>query len=210
MTIAGASATVHPSVPRSPRSRTLRRILFGFGVGFALVGIWFVAALCMFVLPSQQPLHRADAIVVLAPPTSRLPTALGAIESGLSDQLWISHVPPMSSDSPPPDLNIHPCGRPETQVAAMCFTPQTNDTIGEARAVGEIVAEADIDSVVVATDITHSARAHLLFERCLPAGTEVQMLLVNERPGKRHLMERMLYESLAYAKALFEVRACNP
>lgn len=90
-----------------------------------------------------------------------------------------------------------------------CFTPATDETIGEARAVAKLVEQSGATRLIVTTNTSHATRAKFIFERCLPSGTEVQMLLVDEPGGNGHLFQRMIYETGAFAKALTEVNSCR-
>lgn len=73
----------------------------------------------------------------------------------------------------------------------------------------QLVERTGATSVIVTTRKSHAARAKLLFEQCLPSGTEVQMLLVDEPRALGNLLDRMLYETVAFAKALAESGNCD-
>ncbi|MGO3233790.1 MAG: YdcF family protein [Microbacterium sp.] len=181
-----------------------------FAAGGVLAVAWFVTALILFVLPAQQPLHHADAIVTLAPGTMRIATAQRAIDEGAADEFWISYLPQGTPDTDGAGVVVEACAPDAPRaVVTTCFTPRSDNTIGEARMVAELVATSGTKSVIVTTEVTHSARAKFLFERCLPAGTDVQMLLVEEPPGWRHLLQRMGYETAAFAKAVLQAHLCD-
>lgn len=173
----------------------------------ALAVAWFVAALTLFVLPRQQPLHEADAIVSLSPPADRLPVALAAFGDGLAPRLWVSYVPRDLVSAEDRALTDRTCGSDPDRIE--CFTPLSENTIGEARAVARLVERTGATSVIVTTHTSHSARTRFLFEHCLPEGTRLQLLLVDETSGARHAWGRMLYETGAFVKAIAEVGLCD-
>lgn len=189
---------------RSRAGRAGRTLAVVCLASFVLVIFWFVAALATFVLPRQQPLQKADAIVSLSPPTSRLPVALEALRGGLAPQLWLSYVP---SDIQSDQRRLVDTTCSDQNVE--CFAPLSNDTIGEARAVAKLVGLTGAKSVIVTTNVSHSARTRFLFERCLPEGTDIQLLLVDEPSSVWYVVGRMLYETAASVKALAEVGVCQ-
>lgn len=184
---------------RTPTRRTFRLVI---ALATTVLGgflAWFVLALWLFVLPQQEPLREADAIVSLSPASVRLPSAEQAFNDGLATHLWVSHYP--SDTAKPTSVATEICS-PDSPDAdrTICFTPTTDNTLGEARTVARLAQQVDVSSVIVATHTTHAARTRMLFEACLPEGTDVQMLLVEEPPSRRLLIERMLYETAAIAK----------
>ncbi|MGP3535786.1 YdcF family protein [Microbacterium sp. RD1] len=197
-----------PFIPS--RRRALRRtLLIGASALVGLTLTWFIGALILFVFPRQQPLQKADAIVSLSPPRERLPVALQAVEDGLAPQLWVSNVP---ADITRQDQSLMTalCREGEYGDAKVsCFAPLTEDTIGEAGAVADLIQETGAKSVIVVTNVSHSTRVRYLFERCLPAGTRVQLLLVDEPNSPSFRLRRVLYESGAFVKAAIESRRCE-
>lgn len=190
-----------------PRRRARTVWLVSSAVVVALAIIWFIAALVVFVLPQQQPLRQADAIVALSPPHERLPIALGALEEGLAARLWISNVDqdlePMADGALMDEL----CASDSSAVE--CFVPLSEDTIGEARAVAQLVRDSRAESVIVVTHTSHAARTQFLFERCLPRGTDFEILLVEETRSPVDTLRRMIYETAAAVKAATEVHDCD-
>lgn len=196
-------------MPLTPLRRpSLRRTsLITVLVLLALSIAWFIAALALFVFPRQESLHKADAIVSLSPPRERLPAALKAFEDEMAPHLWISHVPRDIESSD--DRLIDELCRGAKGSDVTCFRPASHDTIGEARAASELVNESVPQSVIVVTHTSHSTRARYLFERCLPRGTQVQLLLVDEPDSFWFRFERMLYETGAFVKAFAEATKCS-
>lgn len=199
----------HPQVRRL--RFTTRKLIVSVLVLLALAIAWFVAALILFVLPKQQPLHRADAIVSLAPASMRLPAAMDAVEQGLAPLLWVSHFPKSTSSTGQGLSKATQVCNPDAPNASQttCFTPTTDDTIGEARAVAKLVEQFGVTHLIVTTNTSHATRAKFIFERCLPPGTKVQMLLVDEPPGHGRLLQRLIYETGASGKAITEVSLCK-
>lgn len=194
---------------RRKTGRATLIVLTTLVVGIALTVTWFVAAVTVFVLPVQQPLRHANVIVTLAPAGARLTTAQAAFDQGIADQFWVSHFPNETFGTDRVDAVDVACSSNARRAAVTtCFTPRSDNTIGEARIVAELVEATGIDAVIVTTDVTHSARAEFLFERCLPEGTDVQMLLVNEPEDGGYLLQRMVYETAGFAKAIFQAGSC--
>lgn len=193
-------------LPR-PRRRS-RNFWLGSGITALAIAIaWFVTALALFVFPRQQPLREADAIVALSPPRERLPVALEAFENGVAPWLWVSYVPRDLESSADRTLADETCASDAEEVE--CFSPFSEDTIGEARAVAELVERTGAKSVIVTTHTSHSARTRFLFENCLPEGTELQLLLVDDPDSPTHAFGRMLYETGAFAKAVAQTHLCD-
>lgn len=193
-----------------PRPRARRRAVV---VSVVLVGLafaaWFVAALVLFVLPQQQPLRKADAVVSLSPPRERLPVALHAVAEGWAPRLWVSYVPDDFIDDDDRDAVDAVCAG-DAPADVTCFRPLTHDTIGEARAVARLIQEQpDVASIIVVTNVSHATRTRYLFERCLPRGIDVQVLLVDEPDSPLFRFGRMLYETGAFAKAIVEAPRCH-
>lgn len=186
--------------------RVLRVLLNAMTMTLTLVGAWFVAATIVFVLPHQQSLRHADAIVTLAPAGSRLPVAEEAFNEGISDALWISYFPDDTSGGSQADAANDACDKrsPHANVTT-CFTPRSDDTIGEARMVAELVENSSVNSLIIATNVSHSARAKFLFKKILPSDVEVQMLMVEEQGNFYHIAYRMIYESGAFVKAIIRI-----
>tara|TARA_R110002020_G_scaffold151687_1_gene328772 strand:+ start:2431 stop:2985 length:555 start_codon:yes stop_codon:yes gene_type:complete len=180
-------------------------------IGAVIVAVgWIVTALALFVFPQQSPLHRADALVSLSPPRDRLPAAQEALETGLATRLWISYVPADLSAAEDRTRVDRACAPASSDASGTrCFAPLSNDTLGEARAVAELVEQTGVKSVIVTTHTSHSARARFLFEHCLPEGTEVQVLMVEEPGDPVYVLGRMLYETAAFAKAAAEIQLCT-
>ncbi|MDX2377641.1 YdcF family protein [Microbacterium sp. LRZ72] len=167
-----------------------------------------MTALILFVFPRQEPLHEADAIVVLSPPGERLPAAIRAAEAGLAPHLWVSRVAEELLDRENIEILRTVCQR-AISLTVTCFEPLSEDTFGEARTVAKLVEANNAKSVIIATDASHAVRARYLFERCLPAGTKVQMLLIDEPDSPSFLFGRMIYETGGFAKAIAEARTCE-
>lgn len=188
----------------------MKNLGIGLLILLGLGAVWFVTALILFVFPKQQTLHSADAVVSLAPASARLTTAVDAVDRGLAPLLWVSYLPTPTQITGNLSTADRVCA-PDAPNAATttCFTPDDNATIGEARAVAELVEQSGATQLIVTTNTSHAARARFLFERCLPEGTEIQMLLVDDPAGKRHLFDRMVYETGAFFKAIFETLDCR-
>ncbi len=120
---------------------------------------WMVANPITAASPS------GDAIFVHAGGNGeRLRTAVALFEEGVAPVIVVSN-PGGRSSQVPPGL----CGSSESVI---CVTPATIDTAGEARALGDLVAEQGWDRVVVVTSDYHVSRAGLLDRSCTDAEIE--------------------------------------
>lgn len=187
-----------------------KRLGIGLLILLGLGTVWFVTALILFVFPQQQPLHSADAVVTLAPASTRLTTAMGAVDQGLAPLLWVSYLPTPTQITGSLSTADRVCAPDAPNAAtATCFTPDASATIGEARAVAELVKQSGATQLIVTTNTSHAARARFIFERCLPEGTEIQMLLVDDPDSHRYIFGRMTYETGAFIKAVAETSDCR-
>ncbi|MGF1665322.1 MAG: YdcF family protein [Acidimicrobiia bacterium] len=141
---------------------SVRRILaFTFA---ALTGATLGLAF-LVVNPATAVTPSGDAIFVHAGGNGeRLRTAVALFEEGVAKVIVVSN-PGGRSSQVPPGL----CGSTETVI---CVVPPTVDTAGEARALGDLMAERGWDRVVVVTSDYHVSRAGMLDRSCTDATIE--------------------------------------
>jgi uncharacterized SAM-binding protein YcdF (DUF218 family) len=117
-----------------------------------------VTSVFLFILYDDDPVAKADAIVVLAGSKHRLPVALRLFQRGVAPVLVIS-----DGLDPRSRRTIRLCReRPDV----LCPKPDPYSTRGEARLVARLARERGWRSLVVVTSRFHLFRARLLFERC--------------------------------------------
>jgi uncharacterized SAM-binding protein YcdF (DUF218 family) len=140
----------------------VRRILaltISLLAGATLTSAWLV------VNPATAVAPRGDAIFVHAGGNGeRLRTAIALFEEGVAPVIVVSN-PGGRSSQVPPGL----CGSTDTVI---CVTPATIDTAGEARVLGELVADRGWDRIVVVTSDYHVSRAGMLDRSCTDATVE--------------------------------------
>ena len=117
-----------------------------------------VASVFLFILYDDDPVAKADAVVVLAGSKRRLPVGLSLFEQGVAPVLLIS-----DGLDPRSPRTVRLC-RQRTDV--LCPSPDPYSTRGEAQLVARLARERGWDSVVVVSSRFHLFRARILFERC--------------------------------------------
>lgn len=146
--------------------------------------------------PSVVP-RQADAMAVFAGDPNRVEEAARLVNAGVAPVLLLSDGGDPAGCAP---VNLR-AGR-----ELVCFTPGTGDTVGEARALGHLLAERDIGRVGVVSTRPHLARATLLLRAC--TGAEVAPIAAPPTPVAAHVaLWRSLHE---VAGLLYEVVLRRP
>lgn len=164
-----------------------------------LVALGLSLLVVRLVAPSTDPSNRTDAVVVLAgAPDTRLPVALDLARRG-------NHVLVVSSAGGVNEAVTRKyCGRP-SDLTVYCFRPSSDNTRGEAQAIGRLVAERGWSSITVVTNTFHVTRARLLIERCTRA--QVHMAGVDPKLSPAGWVNRLAHEIGGLAEASV-VRSC--
>ncbi len=157
------------------------------------------AAVWLFVLVVSVPEDRApsaDAVIVHGGGSGeRINQALGLIGNEAAPVLvvmygedidWVRGSEPL-------------CGQTEP-FEVLCPSPEPVTTVGEAQAIGELVAVHDWDSVIIVTTDYHVRRAKTLDQKCTDA--EVYAVGGSNRIGTLKLAERILHEMAGMVQAL--------
>ena len=119
-----------------------------------------VASVPLFILYDDDEVAKADAVIVLAGQTARLPIALDLVERGAAPVLVISDgLDPQWTKA----NRLCRFGDPRRIV---CLRPVPYSTRGEARLAARLARDRGWDSLVVVTSRFHLLRARRLFERC--------------------------------------------
>ena len=113
-------------------------------MALALAGVLFsVITATVFIYPNKGSNKRADAVVVLDDGTGvRRGVALKAVAAGVAQNLVVSHHADRPQD----------CPSDMTGVTVYCFTPQNDNTQGEAQAVSKLAKEHGWTSIIFVTD----------------------------------------------------------
>jgi uncharacterized SAM-binding protein YcdF (DUF218 family) len=115
----------------------------------------------LFVWPSNDPVQKSDAVVVLAGGRGeRLHKARALVSRGIAPTLVISN----GRTGGWREAN-QLCDTPQT-FNVVCFTPTPDNTRGEAHAIRTLADQRHWDRIVVVTSAYHVYRARLLLERC--------------------------------------------
>jgi uncharacterized SAM-binding protein YcdF (DUF218 family) len=142
-------------------------------LGYALViaAVAYGVGALVFLGRDDDPLPtRADAIVVLAGNTSRLPEAIRLAEDGAAPVLLVSRDE-TGRDPARQRLCADPGGRP---FEVLCRQAVPFSTRGEARLVAGLAQENEWSSIVVVSSRYHLFRAERLLARCTDAGLSMQ------------------------------------
>lgn len=130
-------------------------------VGALLLAALVAVNLRLFVWPRTDPVHPADAVVVFAGGDGeRLDRGLELVRDGVASTLALSFGPDRL------------CGT-EQPFAVVCFTPEPENTRGEAETIARLAAERGWTNLVLVTSTSHVTRARLLLERCYEGTLQV-------------------------------------
>ncbi len=159
-----------------------------------LVVAWLVACYVVVARPSVDHPTRADAIMVLGPPTAngRLQTALSLVDQQVAKNLVIS------LNSPKQWQARVVCQHPPAGVTVTCFQPDPATTRGEAEQARRLAQQHGWTNVVVVTSIYHISRARMIFDRCLGG---VQMVAARRGVSLGTWAYQFLYQTAAFVKA---------
>ena len=177
-----------------PTPRTRRHLLVGSAVvtGLAIVATVLVN-LKLFLWPSTSTLHHADAIVVFAGGNGeRLNRGLALAREGYAPNLVASTAPDRLCNA-------------RVSFSVICFSPDPNNTRGEAEAIARIAREHRWRRLILVTSTYHVTRARLLLERCYPGSVEVA--LVQPHQGYIGLLGAVIHEWGGLAEAMLK-RSC--
>ncbi|MCS5713712.1 YdcF family protein [Herbiconiux sp. CPCC 205716] len=171
------------------------------GIGSALVLALFVVAVRLIVFPDLSDPTKADAVLVLGPPTvQRLETAQTLMDDGLATNLVISVPEGVEDDQEHTRLRDLCLGRSDRPVE--CITPEPFTTQGEARLAERLMEQRGWTSLLVVTSVTHVSRAQLLFDRCLDGAARAQFVSDERDYDARRWADEFLYQSGAWLKAV--------
>jgi uncharacterized SAM-binding protein YcdF (DUF218 family) len=136
------------------RSRVWRRITV---VVVAVVIVFGLVTARLLVWPATGMPARASAIVMLAGPGDRLPTALRIARERRAPLLVVSRGWEGYGG---------PCPPATPGVRLICFDPNPGDTRGEAEFIGQLAKRYHWNSVVLVTTPAQDTRARILVGRC--------------------------------------------
>jgi uncharacterized SAM-binding protein YcdF (DUF218 family) len=174
--------------------RTRRNLLIGSVVAavVALVAT-VVVNLKLFLWPSTSTLHHADVIVAFAGGNGeRLNKGLALAREG--------YAPNLVASTGPDRL----CNARES-FSVICFSPDPNNTRGEAEAIGRLAREHRWKRLILVTSTYHVTRARLLLDRCYAGSIEVA--LVPPHQGFIGWLGAIAHEWAGLAEATLE-RSC--
>lgn len=185
---------------QSPGSSSRRRVLLVIVVGLAGVtatvgaltvrGVWGV-----YRPPADDIPDAADAVVVFAGEGRRTELALQLMDDRVADVLVLSLG---ERDRVGRSL----CGQTEP-FEVLCPTPETVDTRGEARMLGELARQRSWNSLVAVTGDYHAQRARTRLSRCFHGN----IASVNVDWGRPRL-DLVRRETLGYLEAQLLERSC--
>jgi uncharacterized SAM-binding protein YcdF (DUF218 family) len=149
----------------------------------------------LFIAPAQGMPEQVSAIVMLAGPGDRLPTAL---------RLASGHRAAMFVVSRGSDGYGGPCPPQPAGVRLICFEPNPADTRGEAEFIGRLAKRYHWKSVALVTTRAQDTRARMLVQRCFGGSVYVITgpLALGQWPYQ------IAYEWGALVKALVFNRSC--
>ena len=187
------ASAVGTTAPRGRRRRAWRRTLLA--AAGLLVAVFGAATARVLIWPVESTPARADAIVMLAGPGSRLPVAL---------ELARQHRAPVLVVSRGWKGYGGPCPPPTPGVRTICFEPDPGDTRGEAEHVAALARRYGWHSLIVVATRPQAVRAQLLLGRCFSGSVHVATAPL---PGDTWPYQ-IAYGWGSLIKAVFLVRGC--
>ncbi len=173
-------------------SRGWRRIL---ATVLALSVVFSAATAWLLVWPAQGMPAQVSAIVMLAGPGDRMPSAL---------RLATEHRAPVLVVSQGYLGYGSPCPARPPGVTLICFEPNPASTRGEAEYVGRLARQRHWSSLVLVVSRPQATRARILLERCFSGPVYVSTAPIS--PGSWPY--EIAYGWGALLKALVVHRAC--
>jgi uncharacterized SAM-binding protein YcdF (DUF218 family) len=156
------------------RSLRLKRVW----IPVVVTGALFVGVTArLFVWPSTNDARRADAVVVLDGGSGeRLDEARALMARRVAPTLAISTGRELNAD----DADGL-CTEPQP-FEVVCFSPTSDSTRGEARALATLARQNGWNEVVLVTSTYHVTRARMLVERCYEGHLDVVAASPPRRP----------------------------
>ena len=188
-----------------------RRTLLWISTSIPLfAAAWVSVVTAHVVAPEQGSTRHADAIVSLAPYRDRLPMADELYRSRAGDALAISWtgehpLPPPGKEA---TLEQRRCTLTEDP-HIHCFVPAPSTTLGEALRVKELADRHGWDSITVVTSRYHVFRTRHIFEHCLGPQVNVEVVYAPTPLSIGGWLYHIVYENVAYLKALLEAADCR-
>lgn len=178
---------------RNGASQPRGRLIAGFGA--AVVALYAVAGIPVFVNPKVDPIQHADAVLVLGGDGyGRYPFGMHLAASGWAPNLVLSN--PIGGADP---WLTHYCTLPHSEFTLFCFVPDPTTTRGEAAAFRRIAAEHGWKKVIIIASRQHITRARYIFRQCFDG-----QLVMIESPSEiapTAWVYIYLYQTAGYLKA---------
>ncbi|OMH24541.1 hypothetical protein BKD30_08160 [Tersicoccus phoenicis] len=180
----------------SANCRPRRLVLRGTCVVVVTFLVWLVACLALFVGVESGFAPHTDAVVMLGGASrERLPVADDVRAATGMPILVLSHTDTLGNASA--DAR---CRRSPQPTGEICFRPVTDDTGGEARAIGKLIAQHHWTSVTVVTSRYHATRARMLIGSCTDA--RISMVVSEPQLNPWQWFERFVSESGGLVEAV--------
>jgi DUF218 domain len=142
--------------------RLILPVLLALVVAYAIGGVLFLAR-------DDDPVSKADAVVVLAGSDSRLDVGLDLVRDGVAPVLVVSEDESGRDEQRTAFCTGGGAGEKLDGVEVICRKAAPVSTRGEARVVAELTDKRDWRSLVVVTSRYHLFRAERLIQRCTDA-----------------------------------------
>ncbi|GGH91187.1 hypothetical protein GCM10007170_06750 [Arthrobacter liuii] len=182
-----------PLHPPGPAERKGLQALGGAAVvGAALMVIWIMAGLWLFVVPPADHARRADVLLVLGPPDDRMDYAEQLMQHGDAGTLAVS--------SPVDNAGqfTAPICKAATAYPVICFHPEPFTTQGEARSLQALAQQHSWHSANVLTAQFHITRARVIVARCYTG--DLRMLDYSPQLSLGAWAYQYAYQSAAFLK----------
>lgn len=157
--------------------------------------VWVSVCVDVLVHPDVDPQGPVEAVYVIGPVGERMDEVVTLMDSGVAPVLFATiSVDAETSIAYPAEE----CGVETATYRVECVVPDPYTTRGEARFLGEQVAQHGWSRVAVVTSTPHAARTRLLMDRCTDA--EVLLWTVDGERGMGEWAKEFAYQSAAWVK----------
>ncbi|MGV9669289.1 YdcF family protein [Gordonia sp. NPDC003504] len=163
--------------------RALRRSLIVVVMLTVILAIAFwTAGYVMFYRSHEDPLRRADVIVVLGGEhDGREQYGIDLARRGYAPVVLLSDPYDRFDGKKPDPVMDRACASSTSTVQVICFRPDPSTTVGEAMFAAKLAREHGWSSMIVVSWRFHLVRARYIFEQC-DAGTLIMRSVPREYP----------------------------
>jgi hypothetical protein len=191
----------HRETKTPPLKRTKRLLLKSLAATGALVIVWAVVGLFLYVAPQADEPEHADVLFVLGPPDQRIDYAERLMQQGYAPMLAVSV--PVGKNG-----RYAICAAQHTY-RVICFNPDPFTTQGEARALRDLSDRYEWKSADVLAAQYHVTRARVIVRRCFTGDLHMMadrsgLPLISLTNATYSWVHQYIYQTAAFVKVALE------